>query len=309
MQEVVAIPRLGLGTWKSPSGRVGRAVREALAIGYRHIDCAPIYGNEAEIGAALEEWQSSGGRREDLWISSKLWNDAHFPDAVRPALEKTLHDLRLDCLDLYLIHWPVHYRRGVGVPRSAADYLPPDAVSLAETWQAMEDCVRAGLARHIGVCNFCLPRLAAFCETAAIKPAALQIELHPWLPQTEMLDFCRERGIIPIAFAPLGSGDRPRALKLPDEPVLLADAVIRDIARKHRATPAQILLAWALGRGTAVIPKSVSPRHLRENFAAGNLRLDAEDMARITALECGRRLLSGNHGASPYTQEWLWNHE
>ena len=245
-------------------------------------------------------------------MTSKLWNDAHFPDAVRPALEKTLLDLRLDCLDLYLIHWPVHYRRGVGIPRGPADYLPPDAVPLAETWQAMPDCVRAGLCRFLGLCNFSLPRLAAFWDAAAasgIKPAALQIELHPWLPQPDLLDFCRKRGIIPIAFAPLGSGDRPKALKQPGEPALLSDAVIADIARARRATPAQVLLAWALARGTAAIPKSVSPRHLKENFAAQNLRLAADDLARIDGLACGRRLLTGRHGASPYTQEWLWHHE
>lgn len=301
-----AIPPLGLGTWKSPAGRVGRAVREALAIGYRHIDCAPIYGNEEQIGEALAGWT---GRREDLWITSKLWNDAHFPDAVRPALERSLRALRLDYLDLYLIHWPIHFRRGVGIPKSRADYLPPDAVPPAETWRALEDCVRAGLTRRIGVCNFSLPRLAALIETAAIKPAALQIELHPWLPQTDMLDFCRKRGIIPIAFAPLGSGDRPKALRRPGEPTLLRDALIGEIAKKHRATAAQVLLAWALARGAAAIPKSVSPKHLRENFAAANLRLDAEDLARIAGLACGRRLLSGEHAASPYTREWLWNND
>ena len=218
-------------------------------------------------------------------------------------------DLRQDCLDAWLIHWPIHNRPGVRVARTAADLLPPEAIPVAETWQALEDCVRAGLTRHIGVSNFSLPKLEGLWNRADIKPTVVQAELHPYLPQPDLVDFCRTRGIQLVAACPLGSGDRPRALKQPDEPRLLADPVIGAVARKHRATPGQILLAWGLARGTAVIPKAVSPRHIKENFAAQNLRPDAEDLALLAGLARGQRYISGDHGmaASPYTQARLWD--
>ena len=299
-------PRLGLGTWKAAKKRTGSAVLAALAVGFRHIDCAPVYGNEPEIGAALAAWS---GRREELWISSKLWNDAHRPEDVQPALLRSLADLRQDYLDAFLIHWPIHNRPGVRVARSAADLLPPEALSLTDTWQALEACVDAGLVRCLGVCNCSLPRLAALWEEVRIKPGVLQVECHPFLPQDALLDFCRDRGIRLEAACPLGSGDRPLALKRPGEPVLLSHKTVVSVARKHHASPAQILLAWGLARGTTVLPKSVSPRHLRENLAAQAIRLDAEDRAALAALACGWRYISGGHErmpASPYTQTWLW---
>lgn len=299
-------PRLGLGTWKSAKKRTGPAVLAALAIGFRHIDCAPVYGNEPEVGVALASWS---GRREELWISSKLWNDAHQPEDVRPALLRSLADLRQDYLDAFLIHWPIHNRPGVRVARSAAELLPPEALPLTSTWQALEACVDAGLVRCLGVCNFSLPRLAALWAESRIKPGVVQVECHPFLPQDALLAFCRDRGIRLEAACPLGSGDRPKALKQPGEPVLLTQKTVVNLARKHHASPAQILLAWGLARGMTVLPKSVSPRHLRENFAAQALRLDAEDMAELAALDCGWRYISGGHerlSATPYTPAWLW---
>jgi len=264
-----AIPVLGLGTWKSSKGEVYGAVREALNIGYRHIDCAPAYENEEEVGAALKEMISSEHvKREALWITTKLWNNAHIPEDVEPALKKSLADLQLDYLDLYLVHWPVAFRPHVFFPRSGADYLSLDDVPLNETWQALEECVTKGYVKNIGVCNFSTKKLGELLSYATIAPMMNQIELHPYLQQLEMLDFCRENGVLLTAYSPLGSPDRPQGMKKNDEPSLLQHGVICDIASKHGKSPAQILLAWAMQRDTVVIPKSVNQQRLQENFEA-----------------------------------------
>ena len=305
------IPSLGLGTWKSSRGEVYTAVKEAISIGYRHIDCAPAYDNEAEVGAAVSEALQAGTvTREDLWITSKLWNNAHEPAEVLPALQRTLQDLRLDYLDLFLIHWPVAFKAGVDFPRRREDWIPLAEVPTLATWQAMEECVGRGLVRHIGVCNFSVKKLDALRRQASIPPAMDQVELHPYLQQQALSHYCRENGILLTAYSPLGSGDRPKGLKKTDEPVLLQDPVIRDIAEKHRCTPGQVLLAWALHKDIVAIPKSVNPQRLRENFAAADLALDNADMAAIAALDRGYRYVDGTfwlNNDSPYTLAELWD--
>ncbi len=305
------IPALGLGTWKSAPGAVYAAVKEALAAGYRHIDCAPAYQNEAEVGQAIAEAMAAGtAKRQELWLTSKLWNNAHAPDQVQPALEKTLADLRVDWLDLYLIHWPVAFKPGVMFPQRPEDCIPLDALPIRETWKALEACVNKGLVRNIGVCNFSVAKLAALCAQAAIQPAMNQIELHPYLQQTAMLAFCRERNIQVTAYSPLGSGDRPAGMKKSDEPTLLDNPIVLRIAAKHGITPAQTLLAWGLGRKTVVIPKSVNPERLRQNLAAADVTLDAQDMAEMAALDRGYRFVDGSFFAgsgSPYTLANLWD--
>ena len=269
------MPILGLGTWKSAPGDVYDAVKIALHAGYRHIDCALIYGNEAEVGRALSESFESGVvDRDDVWITSKLWNDAHAPDDVRPALEQTLSDLQLDTIDLYLMHWPVVHKPGVQMPDSADGLIALDDLPVAKTWAAMEDLVDDGLARHIGVSNFSIPKLRSLLADAErYAPEVNQIELHPYLQQTEMLSFAHANDVHLTAYSPLGSMDRPDAMKSDDEPILLDDEAIASIANKHDATPAQVLISWAIHRGTAVIPKSVSKDHIRENLAAAEVEL------------------------------------
>ncbi|MCA9720368.1 MAG: aldo/keto reductase [Myxococcales bacterium] len=305
------MPALGLGTWKAAPGEVAASVKEAIRVGYRHIDCAWVYGNEAEIGAALAECFAEGlVTREQLWITSKLWCDRHRPEDVRPALEGTLADLQLEHLDLYLVHWPVALVKGVPFPRSAADMRSLDEAPLRATWAGLEDVVDAGLARHIGVSNFSARKLGALLERARRRPEVNQIELHPYLQQTALLEFCARHDVHVTAYSPLGSRDRPSHLRAKREPVLLEDPLITEIAAAHGATPAQVLLAWALRRGTSALAKSVHPMRLRENFAAGELRLGEEDMRAIATLERHRRYLSGEVWAlegGPYTLANLWD--
>jgi alcohol dehydrogenase (NADP+) len=305
------IPGLGLGTWKSAPGAVYGAVKEALAAGYRHIDCAPIYQNEPEIGQAVAEALESGlVTRRDLWLTSKLWNDAHAPEQVQPALEKTLADLKVDHLDLYLIHWPVLFKPGVMFARRSEDYLTLEELPISTTWQALETCVAKGLVRNIGACNFSIKKLDALCRVANLQPAMNQIELHPYLQQEAMLAFCKSKNILVTAYSPLGSGDRPAGMKKNNEPNLFDNPIIQRIAIKHGASPAQVLLAWGMGRNTVVIPKSTNPERLRLNLAATDLTLDAQDMADIASMDRGYRFVDGSFftgTGSPYTLDTLWD--
>lgn len=306
-----AIPVLGLGTWKSNKGEVGQAVASALDIGYRHIDCAPIYLNEREVGLAIDQaLKNRTVRRHELWITSKLWNNAHGARHVRPALERTLKDLRLDYLDLYLIHWPVHFQAAITFPRKSEEFVPFTDIPLAETWQAMEKMVKKGLCRHIGVCNFNRRWLAELVDVATIAPVMNQIELHPYLQQSAMLTFCREHGMLVTAYSPLGSGDRPAGMKKQNEPSLLNNPLILDLAAKNEISPAQLLLAWGLQRNTVVIPKSISPSRQKENLAAIHIELNTDDIASINNLERNFRYVDGSFftgSDSPYTLDHLWN--
>lgn len=306
-----SIPALGLGTWKSKPGEVGPVIREAIRIGYRHFDCAAVYGNEAEIGQAFEAAISEGDvTREELFVTSKLWNDSHRASDVRPALEKTLADLRLEYVDLYLMHWPVVLKPGVAFPRSPSDLLALAKVPLVETWQAMARCKDAGLARHLGVSNFSLKKIDGLADRKIAPIAVNQVEMHPYLAQNELVAHCKARGVHVTAYSPLGSRDRPDGLKKADDPDLLGHPTIAKVAKRHGVSTAQVLIAWAVGRETSVIPKSTHSGRLAENFAAASIRIDEEDASKIAALDAGYRIIDGTFWTpkgSPYTVENLWD--
>jgi alcohol dehydrogenase (NADP+) len=305
------IQLLGLGTWKSEPGDVGRAVREAIRIGYRHIDCASFYGNEAEVGRALRDAMREGDvRREDLWITSKLWCNAHGKKNVAPAMKKSLSDLGVDYLDMYMVHWPVALKPSAVFPNTGADFASAVEAPMQDTWAAMEAAHAEGLTRHIGISNFSAKKVAALLSHAKVKPEINQIELHPFLQQKALVEYCTSQGILVTGYSSLGSGDRPDFLKSATDPVPLENAVIKSIAAAHERTPAQVLLAWHLQRGISTLAKSINPSRLRENFAANELQLTNDDLEKIAGLDRGFRFIAGAFWAipgSPWTLENLWD--
>lgn len=299
------MPALGLGTWQAPRGEVGQAVLEAIRCGYRHIDCAAIYGNEKEIGEALKSVLDAGEvRREELWVTSKLWNTRHKQADVIPALKKTLADLQLEYLDLYLIHWPVAQDSSTQPP----SLVPLEQQPIADTWLGMEACLGAGLTRHIGVSNFSIKKLKKLFETAQHQPEVLQVEMHPLLAQNELVAFCEVEKIYLTAYSPLG---RPGSSEVPDSaPSLFDNPIVANIANQHGCTLAQVLLAWAMERGTAPIPKSTNAKRLKENFASQNIALTSSDMVNLNSLDCHYRFVDGSFWTppgSPYNLQNLWD--
>jgi alcohol dehydrogenase (NADP+) len=305
------MPLIGLGTWKSEPGDVYAAVREAIRLGYRHIDCALLYGNEAEIGNAIRDAIGGGAvKRKDLWITSKLWSNAHGRDNVKPALGKTLTDLGLEYLDLYLIHWPIPLKPTAVLPGSAGDFLQLAEAPIHSTWAGMEAAVEAGLARHIGVSNFSAKKIRELIPYCRIKIEVNQVERHPLLQQNALVAYCASQGIHITAYAPLGSSDRPAFVKAPDAPVLLDNPVIRSIAEARSCTPAQVLIAWQVQGGFSTVPKSVTASRLAENLAAGDIELTEADVERIGGLDQGYRLIAGDFWAikgTPWTRQTIWD--
>lgn len=263
------IPALGFGTSLSDNTKTRDAVRAAVHAGFRHLDAAERYRNEAEVGAALKELFADGTvRRDELFVTTKLWNNNHRPERVRPALQASLDRLGLEAVDLYLVHTPFAFRPGDDQdPRDAhGAVVYDDGVTLGETWTAMESLVDEGLTRAIGLSDIDAAGTRNVIENARIKPAVVEVESHPYHPQWELHDLCTTHGIILLAFASLGHALEPR---------LLDDPLITSIAASAGKTPAQVLLAWGIQRGSAVLTASVTPARIRENFDVTALPQDA----------------------------------
>ncbi|MFE7635238.1 aldo/keto reductase [Kitasatospora sp. NPDC057518] len=274
------IPQLGFGVWQVPDAEATPAVRAAIEAGYRSIDTAAIYENEAGTGAAITEALAGGVAREDLYVTTKLWNSGtrdwsgeQGRDAVLREFDASLAKLGLDQLDLYLIHWP----------------RPMHGDSYLNIWKAFEQLKADGKVKSIGVSNFGAEQLTRLLDEASVAPALNQVELHPYFPQTELRAFHAEHGIATEAWSPLGQGKE-----------LLAEAALVKIAEKHGRTVAQVVLRWHLQSGVIAIPKSVTPSRIRENLDVAGFELDAEDLAAIAAVATGKRI-------GPDPQEFDWN--
>jgi D-xylose reductase len=295
-----AMPAIGLGLWKIDRPAAADAVVRAIRAGYRHLDSACDYGNEAEVGEGLSAaLKDKLCRRDELWITSKLWNTYHRREHVRPALDRTLRDLKVDYLDLYLIHFPIALEYVPPAvryppawfydPAAAKPRMAPVRVPLSETWQGMEEVVRAGLVRRIGVCNYNCALLRDLLAYGSMRPAVLQVELHPYLAQEKLLRFCRAEGIAVTGFSPLGAASYVSLGMATVADSVLNEPVIVEAARRHGKTPAQIALRWGVQRGTSVIPKTTRPERLAENLAIFDFSLSDNEMRAIGRLDRGRR--------------------
>ena len=295
----VEIPMIGFGTWKLKGQQCTDLVRYAIETGYRSIDTAAAYENEEFVGQGIKD---SGLKREELFVTTKLRNRYHGYDTTLYGFEESMKKLGLEYVDLYLIHWPLAFRKGIGMPQSKNDLIPLSQIPLSLTWEAMEKLVNGKLTRHIGVSNFSIEAIEKLNDGARIRPEMNQIEIHPYMQQDRLVDYCRDTGLLVTAYSPLGSrGNR-----------VLKDPVVVAVAQKHDCTPAQAVLAWLMARDIVVIPKSVHEQRLRENFEATDVALDEDDMRRMASIERHERMSDGSFALfedGPYTVYDLWGAE
>lgn len=294
------LPKVGLGLWKVPNEDAAQTVYDAIAMGYRHLDSACDYGNEVEVGEGIARALTDGlCKREDLWVTSKLWNTYHAPEHVKPAFMKSLNDLGLDYLDLYMVHFPIalayvpfedrYPPEWVYDPNATSPTMKLGSTPLHVTWAAMEELAEEGLAKELGVCNYNSGLMHDLMTYARIKPTCLQLETHPYLTQERMLKLCAQYGVQPVAFSPLGALSYLELDMADSEESLLENEDVCRIAQRLGKTPAQVLLRWNIQRGCAILPKSSKSHRLKENLALFDFELSEQDMRDISSLNRNRR--------------------
>jgi diketogulonate reductase-like aldo/keto reductase len=309
------MPAIGFGTFGSdaaPAEAVAGAVRGAAVAGYRHFDCAAVYGNEDRIGDVFAGLFRGGLARERLWITSKLWNDKHGEQDVIPACRKSIADLQCGYLDLYLVHWPFpnFHPPGCDVNARSDDARPYIHENFMKTWRQMERLVELGMVRHIGSSNMTIPKLELLLRDACIKPAVNEMELHPHFQQPELSEFVRRNGIHPVGYSPLGSPNRPARDRTPEDTSPLEDPAIVDIAHRLGVTPAAVCIKWAVQRGHTPIPFSLKPQNYIGNLRAAVMDpLTEDDMRAIAAADRNCRLIKGQVFLWKPGQSWedLWD--
>jgi diketogulonate reductase-like aldo/keto reductase len=309
------MPGIGIGTFGSDAvshETVAAAVKGAAAVGYRHFDCAAVYGNEVQIGKVFQEILGPGLSRDDLWITSKLWNNKHAEEDVIPACKQTLADLQLDYLDLYLVHWPFpnFHPPGCDVSSRSADAKPYIHENYMKTWRQMEKLVERGLVRNIGTSNMTIPKMKLVLRDATIKPAVNEMELHPHFQQPEFFQYLLANNVQPIGFCPLGSPGRPERDRTPEDTDPLQDPVIHEIAAKHGVHPATICIKWAVQRGQIPIPFSTKRRNYFANLEATvTPPLTDAEMEAIRGIDKNCRLIKGQVFLWKDNQSWedLWD--
>ncbi|XP_075163592.1 aldo-keto reductase 1B-like [Haematobia irritans] len=285
-----SMPKIGLGTWRL-TRNASDVVADALEIGYRHFDCAHIYRNEKDVGRTFKDLMDNGViKREDIFVTSKLWNTFHHPTMVRQACETSLNNLNLSYLDNYLIHWPMAYQEGADLyPKDAYGFLAFSQIDYVQTWKSMESLVDEGLCHSIGLSNFNISQIKRILDVARIKPTNLQIECHPYLNQRELMDFCELHNIVVTAYSPLGSPSSP--YKKPGKYPLLQNPIILQLASKYGKTSPQILIRYQLQRGNVVIPRSSGREHMEENLNVLDFCLSSEDMQMLDDMDFGGRFM------------------
>lgn len=309
------MPGIGLGTFGSDKygpSEVAGAVQIAAEVGYRHFDCASVYGNEKEIGESLSDIVRTGIERQDLWITSKVWNDKH--DQVEASCEQSLRDLKLDYLDLYLVHWPFpnHHAPGVSVDARDPNAVPFDHDQYMKTWAQMESLIKRKLVRHIGTSNMTVSKLSGIIADADVKPEANEMELHPHFQQQALFDFVLANGIIPIGYSPIGSPSRPERDRTQEDTVDTEDPVIVSAANRLGVHPAIVCILWQIRRGSVPIPFSVKRSQFEPMLeAVTTLRLNDAEMASIADSKYRTRLIKGQVFLWESAKDWtdLWDGE